>query len=208
MATLDDEVVLFGGNECEVCNPPDIQNDTWIFDGTSWTQVSVAAPPPARESHAMASLNGKVVMFGGDVTGRGMAANDTWTFDGTSWTEVSVASPPPARVFHAMATLDGKVVMFGGATYFEGEVQMPMNDTWTFDGASWTEVSVANPPSARCQHAMAPLAGVVELFGGTDSTAGTTELYDTWAFDGTTWAQMSPLGAPPARSAFAMATVP
>lgn len=48
---LGNEVVLFGGNETGT-----LLNDSWTFDGTSWTQVSVSNPPPARLDAAMATL--------------------------------------------------------------------------------------------------------------------------------------------------------
>src|SRR5258708_38681331 len=35
----------------------------------------------------------------------------------------------------------GPVVLFGGAS-----VDALLNDTWTFDGTSWTQVSISNPP--------------------------------------------------------------
>lgn len=50
MATLGNEVVLFGGNGGYSLT------DTWTFDGTSWTQVSISSPPPARIAPSMATL--------------------------------------------------------------------------------------------------------------------------------------------------------
>ena len=78
-------------------------NDTWAFDGTSWNQVFVSNPPPARDLAVMATLGNQVVLFGGD--GYSSALSDTWTFDGTSWTQVPVSNPPPARSLAAIASL-------------------------------------------------------------------------------------------------------
>ena len=77
-------------------------NDTWTFNGTSWTQVPVSNSPPARGGAAMATLGNEVVLFGGYSLG---FLNDTWTFDGTSWSQVPVSKPPPARSGGTMATL-------------------------------------------------------------------------------------------------------
>jgi hypothetical protein len=78
-------------------------NDTWTFDGTRWTQVTVSNPPPVRYSASMAALGNEVVLFGG--FGSDGDLNDTWTFDGTTWTQVSIASPPPVRHSATMAFL-------------------------------------------------------------------------------------------------------
>ena len=64
MATLNGSVVLFGGNRYDGSNDEGYAEDTWIFDGAAWTQVS-ASGPPARDSAAMAAINGKIVLFGG-----------------------------------------------------------------------------------------------------------------------------------------------
>jgi hypothetical protein len=60
----------------------------------------------------------------------------------------------------------GTVVLFAGmdATF------PPITDTWTFDGTSWTQVPVSNPPSARLGAMMATLGNEVVLFGGMAST--------------------------------------
>lgn len=99
MATLGNEVVLFGGDGFGT----GFTSDTRTFDGSSWTQA-LGSSAPARESASMATLGSEVVLFGGN----GLISNflnDTWTFDGTNWTQVTVTNPPPARAFGAMATL-------------------------------------------------------------------------------------------------------
>jgi hypothetical protein len=78
-------VVLFGGFTLPTHAD---SNDTWTFDGTRWTQLSVSNAPPARSFAAMATLGNEVVLFGGAAIG---FLNDTWMFDGTSWTQVSVS---------------------------------------------------------------------------------------------------------------------
>ena len=59
MVTLGSKVVMFGGYDAGTTF-----SDTWTFDGTAWTEQSIATPPRARYLHAMATLGGKVVMFG------------------------------------------------------------------------------------------------------------------------------------------------
>jgi hypothetical protein len=128
-----------------------ILDDTWTFDGSSWAFVTDVGPG-ARLYHAMASWNGKVVLFGGasDVNGNDLLG-DTWIFDGGSWSEVTTsAQAPSARSSAAMATLDGKLYLFGGQTA-SGRAA----DTWSFDGTSWLPVTVSGQsPSPRAGASM------------------------------------------------------
>src|SRR5206468_13036699 len=62
------------------------------------------------------------------------------------WVQLSPANSPPARSYLAMTydPASGKIVMFGGdngTTY--------LNDTWVFDGGTWTQVTTDTPPPAR-----------------------------------------------------------
>jgi hypothetical protein len=100
---------MFGGTGGGA--PP---SDTWTFDGTTWTQLS-GPGPSARLFPAMATLNGKVVLFGGQELATGHLLQETWTFDGTTRVNLNI-SGPPARTAHAMTTLNGRVFVFGGQT--------------------------------------------------------------------------------------------
>jgi hypothetical protein len=191
------KAILFGGFGAQLFD------DTWTFDGTSWTQVSVSSPPSARAEAVMAALGNEVVLFGGATNMSPPYLNDTWTYDGTRWTPVSVSSPPPARYQAMVATLGSEVVLFGG----DGDAANgadSLNDTWTFDGTSWTQVSVSSPPPARSHAAMATVGSEVVLFGGYDANGA---LSDTWTFDGSRWTQVSVSSPPPARYSAGMATL-
>jgi cysteine-rich repeat protein len=57
-----DRVVLFGGYDGTY------RNDTWEWDGSTWTLLSSQTSPPPRTGHAMAydATRGRIVLFGGD----------------------------------------------------------------------------------------------------------------------------------------------
>ena len=101
--------VLFGGIGDSAFN------DTWEWDGESWTQVS-STGPSRRYNTSMAhdERRGVSVLFGGFDDEN--ALGDTWEWDGNSWTQVSVGGPP-ARHVYAMAydSRRGVVVLFGGS---------------------------------------------------------------------------------------------
>ena len=189
-------LVLFGGctGTTSACAPID---DTWEWDGSSWTPRAPALAPDARGQDAMAydDRHHDTLLFGGSP-----ALADTWTWDGSAWTPVGGA--PPARTATAMAydARHAQTVLFGGIG--TGSSAQPLGDTWLWTGTRWQDAAVAGPP-ARSGHALAYDAahGVTVLFGGgTDDSP----LRDTWLWDGTSWRQTH-VGAPPPRRGFAMA---
>jgi N-acetylneuraminic acid mutarotase len=148
IATAGGTIVLFGGGRGE-----GLLDDTWTWDGASWTQHNVPGPSP-RGGASAAGLNGGVVLFGG-LDSNNNSLGDTWTWDGTRWTAQNVAGPA-ARWDTAMATLNGTVLLFGGANENSGGFLGVFDDTWVWDGTTWTQQNVIGP-GGRCLHAMSGL---------------------------------------------------
>jgi uncharacterized protein (TIGR03437 family) len=196
------QVVLFGGQGYS--GGATNLNDTWVWDGTNWTQESPQNSPPIRNSPAMAydSAHDQVVLFGGE------DYDDTWLWDGANWTQVFPMTGPPTRSSHAMAydPVHGQVVLFGGSA---GNNLGSLNDTWVWDGTNWTEVFPQTSPPARWGHQMAydSAHGKVVLFGGLTTNGDIIgNIYgDTWLWDGTNWTQPPGTIGPPARFDHAMA---
>jgi galactose oxidase-like protein len=153
------EIVLFGGAGTEW--PP--YSDTWLFNGTSWTQGPAApAAMGGRVGPRMvyADSLAQVVLFGGSGT---TAYADTWLFNGTSWT-AGPASPPAmaSRTFFGMAydQTVGKVIVAGGT----GGA-----DVWMFDGSTWAagpSLPEAMGLPERFQMVYDPQLGADVIFGG------------------------------------------
>lgn len=190
------QVVLFGGSATS-----GILNDTWTWNGTSWTPKSPATSPPARAAHAMAydALHGQVVLFGGSTSSGPLS--DTWIWDGVTWTQKFPITSPPARWNGGYLAYDqahSQVVLFGGTTVVGG-LNTNVNDTWIWDGTSWTQRFPATSPPPRSAHALAfdAIHNQVVTFGGSGSGSGSPViLTDTWVWDGTTWTQKSPSTIP------------
>ncbi len=172
------QVVLFGGS---ICNTAYL-SDTWLWDGTDWTQASPGTNPPGRELHALAydSKRGQVVLFGGVVDGS--LSDDTWVWDGSTWTQKLPAHRPPARAAFAMAgdPSHQNVVLVGGSGF---------TDTWVWDGADWTQASPAGQPPATPSAAMVYDAsrGRIVYFN---------ERCEAWLWDGSNWAEDCPSTGP------------
>jgi Galactose oxidase, central domain len=73
------------------------------------------------------------------------------------------------------------------------------NDTWSWDGANWTQLHPSQSPPPRTSACMAydSQHGTILLFGGA-SIAGLL-LNDTWSWDGANWTQLHPKQVPQAR---------
>jgi len=95
--------VVFGGNDAQ-----QFFDDTWLWDGTSWTLVPALVAPRARVDAAMTydGRRQRVVMFGGMIRGPAMdtPGADMWEWDGSVWTkyDASGRAAPAMRAFHAL----------------------------------------------------------------------------------------------------------
>ncbi len=212
MATLGNVVVMFGGLVLtSYYGEVALGNDTWTFDGTQWRQVASTGPSP-RWDAAMATLGKHVVLFGGTTYGGDDAYDDTWTFDGTSWTQVTGAGPP-GRYSAGLTTVGGEVVLFGGiASPLGSLVPAFFNDTWTFDGTTWTQVASdsGSSPHPRYAPAMSALGTRALLFGGTyDMSFQLVFVDDLWTFDGSSWGMsiFDASAGPPVRQYPSVATL-
>jgi hypothetical protein len=198
-------IVLFGGcsGAVNVCT---FLNDTWTWNGTTWTeQFPPVNPSPRVTSIAYDGATKTSVLFGG--TGSAGSLADTWTWDGVAktWTEQTPATSPSARqapLAYDRATQT--VVMFGGGNW---QVEVPesggtaFGDTWIWNGATWTQQFPSSAPSARSYFSMAYDArlGLVVLFGGAVGGDWPNSTNDTWAWNGSKWGQIHPATVPPNR---------
>lgn len=188
-------VVLFGG---WMAPPPaggSDRGDTWEWDGELWVQVADTGPSP-RTGHAMAydSTRQRVVLFGG---WQSQAFRDTWEWDGNEWLQREDVGPP-ARYLHDMAfdRQRERTVLFGGAAArADPHILRPANDTWEWNGDTWTQASDMGP-SPRSQHRLAWDEQSIVLVGGETEAAAPSDMasVDTWEWDGVLWRQRSDMG--------------
>jgi hypothetical protein len=219
MAWDGSKIVLFGGVPGNGC-PPD-QNplrDTWLWDGTTWTQcVTQTCIPPnsplARSSQGMSpdEATNQVVMFGGNPAGGGgglpeetdavpNALGDTWLWTGgttQSWTRCQPCSPSPSgRGSPGMAhhVERSSVTLFGGVSGTQIQA-----DTWFWKNGKWTKCNDAQCNSAglsRSSHRVDydTVNSQVILFGGKSTACLNPDnlCNDTWGLDGGDWSKCGP----------------
>jgi hypothetical protein len=107
-------VIMFGGVETGNVQ----KDDTWAWNGTQWTQLTMLTHPPARNGQRMVYYPEKkyILMFGGNVMG-GAPDNDTWTLDGGDWVQRFPSDSPSDRCCVGLAYFGGsqkKLFLFGG----------------------------------------------------------------------------------------------
>lgn len=119
-------------------------------------------------------------------------------------TETSVPGSDAGGVRDATPDVAESSVPVGpGVLLFAGYGEAPLDDTWTWDGAQWTELATSTAPSTRSDQSMiGDGSGGVLLFGGMGLGPC---LGDTWAWNGTAgWKQLQAQG-PSAREGAAAA---
>jgi hypothetical protein len=128
--SVTQKVVLFGGFD-----GTNYLGDTWLWDGSrlQWTQGTPQHQPPAVTGPMLfPDPNGSADLFGG-FDGQFYQLT-MWQWDVSDWTQLFPPTVPFARASAAVATntSTGQVVMFGGLA------DVNPNNTWTYDGTTWT----------------------------------------------------------------------
>lgn len=173
---------------------------SWSYRGGTWTPLCRLAncstgfiPGPNLTGVATYDAHDGYVLFVGaaypnpcDGCGLTSFGNTSWTwkFSGGQWTNISsTAGSPPARIDPAISydSSTGTVVLFGG----EGRSGYTRNDTWSFQGGTWTNETTYRSPSDRIHTTMAddPPDSSMILFGGYTGAQGLNN--DTWAWSAT-----------------------
>lgn len=185
--------VLFGGGD-NIFAYQIPQNDTWEWNGTTWTLRVGSDPnatdrPPPLDYPMMSydSIRQKMVLIapserrGADI----IAPAKTWEWDGNVWSASNNA--PPSRSNGAMAyDFKRQVTVLNGGVETKGTRGVE-GDTWTWNGVIWTQVATTGP-APRFEHAMAydERRGVVTLLAGRSGSTGEF-LNDTWEWNGSAW---------------------
>src|SRR5271156_2029781 len=170
--------------------------------------MTVAHTPLRCANSGMVALGTTIVLLNsGNYPSFSSYGNETWIFNGTNgagdWTNISpafinatplgpsVGTPPvvmSARNNQVMAFDGTNVMMYGGQG--SSELAGVFQDTWVFNGPTWTLQAPATVPYGRTQAEAAYLKGAgggSVMFGG-GLTNGQL-LLETWTWNGTTWTQ-------------------
>lgn len=189
------EVVLFGGATV----PPSaggLLSDTWVWDGTDWTQIHPTHAPSARMLGPLAydPATDRLIL-GNGYTASGFV-HETWAWDGTDWAQLTPTHQPYKILAMTHDVAQGNILAW---------VDPPLgsSETWIWNGSDWIERSPAHYPGNRADPYLAyqPASGAVILFGGGYIPGGDPPIFpsldsETWLWNGTDWTQLHPVDAP------------
>lgn len=180
-------VILFGGLDAT-----QRFGDMWQWDGSSWTPITNSGDVPTNPAGHKAvydTARNRIVMYRNPFE-PGYSL-DTFEWRRTSnatgvWTRFPTAtSGPGQRLFHAMVYDEARRVtlLHGGSG---GPSPGVHGDTWTWDGATWTQVSTSGTGLLR-SHFMGydPVTETVVMAAGSNELGQWIPL--TWTWNGSQW---------------------
>jgi hypothetical protein len=174
---------------------PGFVSNTWEYNGTNWTQIAPATSPTVSEfcSLVFDSTRNLTVLFGGR-NGAGTPHNETWEYNGTTWTQAAPTASPTARYFSGVAFDSERdvAILHGGTT---GPTAQAIDETWEYDGTTWTRITTTDSPPARAGHnaVHSTKQGAMMIHGGfTYDITGTirTDYSDSWSYNGINWTKL------------------
>jgi hypothetical protein len=183
--TIDEGMTFFSGTGTVLMYSGNFAGPTHLYswDGSNWTDLQTTGGPPASAYQAGFSVDPRrpvVILLAYDVN---QTTLQHWEFDGRAWTHRAIATPSKRSLVQTVADeRDHTIVLFGGTGH---------NDTWTWDGARWTQQQPKHSPSVRSGTGPTPgmaydgTRGEVVVFGGYDGKSG--PLADTWTWNGRDW---------------------
>jgi Galactose oxidase, central domain len=182
------KTVYFGGFD-----ETNFLQETWLWDGTSWSRIKNHLPPYRAQAAMWYDQNlKKTVIYGGvgrtDPEGRIERFDDMWALDANGWTKLTPATTPGQRysATYAVDPRDGHVLLFSGILYNKDpktavETQRYVNDMWEWDGTNWKQLQTGTnpPPRENAGFVYDPNLDRFVMFGGFAAL-----FYgDVWLFD-------------------------
>lgn len=188
-----DRLLVFGG----IGGEPAAFGDLWSWNRRVWREIPVSEGPSPRFNSAGAFLEGRrqFVMHGGGNIDEQTA--ETWVFQDGTWHEIAGDGPGPLECARMVGRPDMEdAILYGGMAGGHAS-----QETWRWDGSSWSLLARKGPPGT-CFHAMAydEARRQIVHFGG----RGGERSRATWVFEDDTWRQVTTEG-PAARDHHAMA---
>ena len=120
--------VLFGGPDAGV----------WEWDGQAWRRSPDVSPAP-RQTYGLAydAAGGRILLVGGQGSGRGSYYDYAWSWDGSRWSRLpQPAHRPSGRAGATLVSDPARHRLY----YFGGYDTAPLGQLWILDSGTWKEV--------------------------------------------------------------------
>lgn len=183
--------VLFGGKYTtgNYHEFPSALGDTWTWDGSSWSQVTLSSPGPVARYAAGITfdpVHGVLILHGGWADNNPLS--DTWTWNGTRWSLTGPETSPPAIFELEPMCWDGthhRALLFDWTGLMPAPGVVPLDQTWAWDGTNWAQLAPSGAPSgfegSPADMTYDPRTTGTLFFGHVNG------IPTTWSFDGTNW---------------------
>jgi hypothetical protein len=127
-----DDVVMFGGTSAA----GQALSDTWLWDGSAWSQAAPAESPPARYGAQMAwdPHSQRMILLGGSGCSAGGVIGSGISSSATSSGAVTSSGS---------ATFSGSVTS-SGSVLSSGDACTQLQDAWTWDGSDWSQIALGH----------------------------------------------------------------
>ena len=166
-------VVLYGG--VSTANFSGL-NDTWEWDGSSWTEINASASNTTTLRMAYDKIHKQMVAVN-------TSDAETWTYDGTQWVQAGIAPVGGSQLYF-------QSVVMAYDDLIQRVVAYDINgDTSEWDSQNWNPQSPTNASNTTPQPRRSGAATydsvqqAVVVFGGFDSTNSANVFNDTWQYD-------------------------
>lgn len=154
---LRQKVVIHGGYAVDENGSNIFPDDTWEWDGENWNQVFLERSRGSSASAIIFEPLQQVPML--------MGGEGLWLLKDNRWFQPSYPQSPSGRWGSGMAfdAASQQVILFGG--YKDKD---KFNETWVFDGLTWSKLVTENQPSVRTGQAFFfdATRNSIILFGG------------------------------------------
>jgi hypothetical protein len=184
-----DAFISYGGQNAE----RNFDSATYVLKEKTFKALNMYGPG-SRFHFGMAydPLRKKVVLYSGGTRGKPLDT-DVWEFDGTKWERIVPVQKISGRVWASMVYNDKlkMVLMHGGkSNSSDGRFDFS-NETWGWDGKTWTLVATNGPTGLLMALGYDPKRDVVVAFGGSGDTTMSAHL---WELHNGTWKKISENG--------------
>jgi len=187
-------LLLFGGERRN--GPPStgdevVHNETWAWDGHTWSRLQTAQTPPYGLGTAMVvdPHTGRLLLLGGDHFGS-TPSGGSWTWNGSSWQRLGSAADVPVQPSVGDVGTDPA----SGDVLIDGLIgDGSQNGAFAWNGSGWRRVAVPSP-SDQLASGTATLAydprsrRVLHIGGGT--LAPVNQIDPSFAYDGYGWSRL------------------
>ena len=176
-AVANGKIYVFGGNS--TCNSfgGGFRQEAYEYNPISNTWTQRANLPVAAGGQIAETVNGKIYIIGGSISGNSSTAN-VYEYNPSTNTYTSKSPLPVGRFDHASAVYNNKIYIFGGNEPSVNEsrrvdIYDPATNTWTRG---------ENLPAGRTQMTAVTMGNRIYLIGGSN---GSSAYNTTWEYNPT-----------------------